>query len=441
NSGSAVKLMTPRTLWGQSFDGTGNVNGAMTVNYAGDETGISIYRAQAGAGAFIRCYNNNQTTNHFRIGMYGAGYFGIAYNSGADAFAVTTSGNVGIGTIAPTRKLHVNGDIQTVSIYASNWFRSTGATGWYNETYGGGWYMSDTTWIRINGGKSLYAGAGTIRTDYLFTREDYAGAAWSSGYGAYNVQIYDNAAQTPLLLAYRRGTTPAGATGADRLFSMELLNTGGELRFSFGGSSVFRMTKFGEFQAIRSVQSSAWFSDSGQIRANAMGTSYYLGMGAATDGYGVIQGGNSGTGAIPLLLNPKGGSVGIGLVPSFKFHVAGDIKANGGIYTGNLTAHNGVGGSGCQICDGNIELFGSLCYIDFHHGNTTTDYTSRIIELEPGVITIEGQLHVTGGIWTEGFMTARQGNRMTALVDDHEERIAALEAENASLRTTIENMI
>lgn len=110
NVASATRLQTPRTLWGQSFDGTGNVNGAMTVNYTG-ETGILLKRVEASGGAFIRHYNNNQTTNYFRIGMYGAGYFGISYNSGADAIAVTTSGNVGINTSAPGYTLDVNGSL------------------------------------------------------------------------------------------------------------------------------------------------------------------------------------------------------------------------------------------------------------------------------------------------------------------------------------------
>jgi hypothetical protein len=44
--------------------------------------------------------------------------------------------------------------------YTSNWFRSTGSTGWYSQTYGGGWYMSDSTWIRTYGSKSVYQNTG-----------------------------------------------------------------------------------------------------------------------------------------------------------------------------------------------------------------------------------------------------------------------------------------
>jgi hypothetical protein len=44
--------------------------------------------------------------------------------------------------------------------YTSNWFRSIGSTGWYSESYGGGWYMTDSTWIRTYGSKSVYQNTG-----------------------------------------------------------------------------------------------------------------------------------------------------------------------------------------------------------------------------------------------------------------------------------------
>lgn len=93
--------------------------------------------------------------------------------------------------------------------YTSNWFRSTGSTGWYSQTYGGGWYMSDSTWIRTFGSKSVYQNTGQIRTDgYLVTNggltagatspnnETYklhvTGASWSSGYIRAGAGFYHN---------------------------------------------------------------------------------------------------------------------------------------------------------------------------------------------------------------------------------------------------------
>lgn len=522
---SATKWQTARRFWGQLADGTADVNGAMTINYTG-ETGILLKRAEAGSGSFIRLYNNNQTTNYFRVGMYGAGYFGISYNSGAGAIAVTTSGNVGIGTISPSRKLHVNGDIQTVSIYASNWFRSTGATGWYSETYGGGWYMNDTTWIRNFGNKGLYMGTAIIRTDNYFDREGYSGASWFNGYGAYNTAIVNNSGQTPLMVAYRSGQTPA-VTGANRLFSLELLNTGTELRFSFGGfgnggGCPVLMTSYGELRVGRSIQSTAWFSDSGQIRAHAVGTNYYLGMGAATDGYGVIQSSKVGTGAIPLLLNPKGGNVGINTsAPGYTLDVNGSLhvrtlvyfdstaRINGDIWTNGQFFLNASGYDQQPYMSGAFGKFN----LAFHRNGVWVDTVMTI--MPDGAASMTGPLHVNKGIYTEGYVSARGQNtssdarlkdvtgnveldiraiarapavffrwkdtggedvgsiaqywqalmpqltprKPSGMLDlqydkaallgvvtvsrkvlDHEERIAALEAENASLKATIENM-
>lgn len=73
----------------------------------------------------------------------------------------TPTGNrVGIGRAPTTYKLEVAGDIWA----ASGWLRTSGATGWVNDTQGGGWYMADTTYVRVYGGKQIYA-ANTLYLD------------------------------------------------------------------------------------------------------------------------------------------------------------------------------------------------------------------------------------------------------------------------------------
>ena len=93
--------------------------------------------------------------------------------------------------------------------YTSNWFRSTGSTGWRSESYGGGWYMTDSTWIRTYGSKSVYQNTGQIRTDgYLVTnggitvgatspnndtyKSHVTGNSWSSGYIRAGAGFYHN---------------------------------------------------------------------------------------------------------------------------------------------------------------------------------------------------------------------------------------------------------
>lgn len=53
HANSATKLQTPRTIWGQSFDGTGNVNGTIYINNSDSENGAIIL--------------NNNVNTHARI--------------------------------------------------------------------------------------------------------------------------------------------------------------------------------------------------------------------------------------------------------------------------------------------------------------------------------------------------------------------------------------
>ena len=77
--------------------------------------------------------------------------------------------------------------------YTSNWFRSTGNTGWQSQTYGGGWYMTDSTWIRTYGSKSVYQNTGQIRTDgYLVTNGGITVGATSPNNGTYKSHVTGN---------------------------------------------------------------------------------------------------------------------------------------------------------------------------------------------------------------------------------------------------------
>lgn len=137
----------------------------------------------------------NTTRMYFRYASAGSfsSWYTIAYTSDIKDPANYYWANVKVSASSNS------GTSPTFSTaYTSNWFRSTGSTGWYSQTYGGGWYMSDSTWIRTFGSKSVYQDTGQIRTDgYLVTNggltagatspnnETYklhvTGASWSSG--------------------------------------------------------------------------------------------------------------------------------------------------------------------------------------------------------------------------------------------------------------------
>ena len=86
--------------------------------------------------------------------------------------------------------------------YTSNLFRSTGSTGWYSQTYGGGWYMTDSTWIRTYGSKSVYQDTGQIRTDgYLVTNGGITVGATSPNNGTYKSHVTGNSWSSGYIIA------------------------------------------------------------------------------------------------------------------------------------------------------------------------------------------------------------------------------------------------
>lgn len=96
NVASATKLQTPRTIWGQSFDGTNNIDGTLTINNSGSDDPHIISTV---AKRF-------HIVSKYKLVLYAGDY----NSSQLDAINILPNHNVGIG-VDPSHKLHVAGDI------------------------------------------------------------------------------------------------------------------------------------------------------------------------------------------------------------------------------------------------------------------------------------------------------------------------------------------
>ena len=113
---SATKLQTARSIWGQSFDGTGNVDGTLRIrnttrNYC---EGIRIQTKDGAWSTIILGATSDSGTNAnaWSIHRKDDNNFSISRNSsdGLNGLVMTSIG-MGLGTTAPAYRLDVRGDI------------------------------------------------------------------------------------------------------------------------------------------------------------------------------------------------------------------------------------------------------------------------------------------------------------------------------------------
>lgn len=104
NVASATKLQTPRTIWGQSFDGTGNVDGTLTITNSGSDDPHII-------STVAKWFH---IVSKYKLVLYAGEY----NSSQLDAINILSNHNVGIG-VDPSYKLHVAGNIYASSTIIS----------------------------------------------------------------------------------------------------------------------------------------------------------------------------------------------------------------------------------------------------------------------------------------------------------------------------------
>ena len=91
NVASATKLRTPRTIWGQSFDGTGNVDGTIYINNSDSENGAIILNNNVNTHARISAIKDQVVFNTGAAIRFGAtnweysDWAGLKYDTVANA--------------------------------------------------------------------------------------------------------------------------------------------------------------------------------------------------------------------------------------------------------------------------------------------------------------------------------------------------------------------
>lgn len=107
---SATKLQTPRTIWGQSFDGTGNVSGSLS------EVGNIHFKVNNSYDIGSDAAASRYIYTHW-LGARSGQKLELGANNSAfgQGLCIDTNLNVGISTNTPAYKLHVAGDIYSSS--------------------------------------------------------------------------------------------------------------------------------------------------------------------------------------------------------------------------------------------------------------------------------------------------------------------------------------
>lgn len=193
NVASATKLQTPRTIWGQSFDGTGNVNGTIYINNSNSSNGAIRLNSDISSNARISAINDQvifNTGNAIRFGETAwdwnkwAGlkythsnktiYLGIADGSAFNANSPQSDGTLrlaGIKTVTPDSGARIGdsgADLYLGNASNSAWVKvqdicsQTNSSLWSIRQNGNAYFNS----ININSGATFN---GSVKVNNMLT--------------------------------------------------------------------------------------------------------------------------------------------------------------------------------------------------------------------------------------------------------------------------------
>lgn len=441
NAGSATKLETARTLWGQSFDGSANVSGNLS----------SVGNVYLNNACYIYCKTTDNSDN-LALGVNSDNQFFVGFgpaHQGCDSYIdgknlyfrystsrstgilLNSSGNVGIGTTSPSVKLHVVG--KAIFSDSTNPYINLlcGSSNWYVQS------MSDGMYIGCTSSKSLYVDAnGNISTASGDGRYVQIGAirlVYDSTNNA--IKVVKSDGSTAANFYATGGVSALGASSSSSSYLDQAtadarylkLSGGQTMTGSFTGTSITLSSQMKSTYAIASSNMT--------VGTSSLNTSYslYVSGTSYVSGNAVFKNltisNISGSGTSETRLETTN--------PVLRVKAASTVYANNTVISSDMRLkhiHSYANASIDQIAGAPVFNFVFTESPQYIHLGTSAQYWQTIFPC--GVSTMpDTYLAMDYGATAlaAAVITARK-------VQSHEQRIAALEAENERLRNEINEL-